>query len=107
MGEVGRTEPEIPVERQHSETLSKGTKQKQPERRKSGREGPPGADGRHRMGVRSLDADTAEEPAWQLGREDRDLTQGTTGHTPPRWGRDTGLGESAKSQTEGEGALRH
>lgn len=97
---MGRTEPAIPVERQHPQTPSKGTGQKQPERRKSGREGPPGADGRHRVGVRSLDADTAERPAWQLGRQDRDLTQGTTGHTPPKWGRDTGLGESAKSQKE-------
>lgn len=95
------------MERQHPETPSKATGQKQPERRKSGKEGPPGADGRHRLGVRSLDADTAEGPAWQLGREDRDRTQGTTGHTPPRWGRDTGLGESTKSQAEGEGELRH
>lgn len=102
----GRAGSEVPVGRQHPETPSKGTGQKQPGRRKSGREGPPGADGRHRVGVRSRDADTTEVPVWQLGTEDRD-TQGTAGHMTPRGGRrDTGLGV-LEVWDRGRGALRH
>lgn len=94
----GRAGSAIPVQRQHPETRSERTRQKQPQRRKKWQGGTAGADGRLGVGVRSRDADITDMPVWQLGTEDRD-TEGTAGHTPPRGRGGRGWG-SKKSQTE-------
>lgn len=89
------------MQRQHPETRSEGTRQKQPQRRKKWQGGTAGADGRLGVGVRSQDADTTEVPV-AVG----DRGQGHRRYAPRSGGEEKRLGVREVSD-RGQGALRH
>lgn len=101
----GRAGSAIPVQRQHPETRSEGTRQKQPQRRKKCQGGTAGADGRLGVGVRSRDADTTEVPV-AVGDRGQGHRRYSRTHAPRGGGEEKGLGVREVSD-RGQGALRH